>query len=203
MIPDGDRRIERMSDPPQLVPACLPDSPEGRGLIRRPGGQLVEFLQQRDRDREKAPALLLGMTEPAVELVRPVDDHPTSMSPRLYNVKFISYSMPRLPEPDGGAGADLQDEAAWLVPSPGRGLGQPGTPHLLFGAGSQPDRRLKSPRITSRMRALGNRRAGHREQPVPSGSIAPTLIAFRSEPDRLVRSADRLFGISPATWRRT
>jgi hypothetical protein len=36
--------------------------------------------------------LLLGMSEPAVELVRPVDDHTSSMSPRSYNVKFISYA---------------------------------------------------------------------------------------------------------------
>jgi hypothetical protein len=86
--PDGDRRIERMGDAPQFVPA--PDSFEGRGLLFRLSWKVVEFLQQRDRDGEKAPALLLGMSELAVEVVRPVDDHLSSMNPWLYNVKVIS-----------------------------------------------------------------------------------------------------------------
>jgi hypothetical protein len=38
-------------------------------------------LQQRDRDREELAAPLLGVREPAVELLWPVDDHSSSMSP--------------------------------------------------------------------------------------------------------------------------
>jgi hypothetical protein len=59
-----------MGDSPQLVPTCLANPFEGGGLIFRPGGKIVEFLQQRDRDRKKPPALLLRMSEPAVELGR-------------------------------------------------------------------------------------------------------------------------------------
>ena len=56
------------------------DSLEGRGLLGGLGRKRVEFLQERRRDREEPPALLLGMSEPAVELVGPVDDHTSSMS---------------------------------------------------------------------------------------------------------------------------
>jgi hypothetical protein len=64
----------------KLVSACLPDVFEGRGLPGWPGREVVEFLQERGRDREEAPALLLGVSEPAVELVGPVDDHMPSVS---------------------------------------------------------------------------------------------------------------------------
>lgn len=60
--------------------AGLPDSPEGRGLLIRLGREVVERLQQRDRDFQELAALLFGVGEPAVELVCPVDDHSPSMS---------------------------------------------------------------------------------------------------------------------------
>jgi hypothetical protein len=56
------------------MPACLADPFEGDGLIVRLGGKIVEFLEQRDRDGKESPALLLGVSKPAVELVGPVDD---------------------------------------------------------------------------------------------------------------------------------
>jgi hypothetical protein len=74
--PDGDGRIERVGDPPQLMSARLPNALEGRGLLSRLGLEIVEFLQERGRDREESPALLLSVSEPAVELAGPVDDHP-------------------------------------------------------------------------------------------------------------------------------
>jgi hypothetical protein len=58
-----------MGDPPQLVAAGLPDSLEGGGLLIRSGREVVERLQQRDRDGQELAALLLGVGEPAVELV--------------------------------------------------------------------------------------------------------------------------------------
>ena len=58
----------------------LPDSLEGGGLLIRLGREVVESLQQRDRDLQELAALLFGVGEPAVELVGPVDDHPLSMS---------------------------------------------------------------------------------------------------------------------------
>jgi hypothetical protein len=39
--PDGNGRIERMGNPPQLMPACLPDAFEGRGLLGRLGLEVV------------------------------------------------------------------------------------------------------------------------------------------------------------------
>jgi hypothetical protein len=53
---------------------------EGRGLLGWLGREVIEFLQERGRDREEPPALLLGVSEPAVELVGPADDHPSGMS---------------------------------------------------------------------------------------------------------------------------
>jgi hypothetical protein len=50
-----------VGDPPQLVPACLPDWLEGRGLLLRLGRKVVERLKQGDRDGEEPPALLFGM----------------------------------------------------------------------------------------------------------------------------------------------
>lgn len=61
--------------------AGLPDALEGRGLLGWSCREIVEFLQERGRDHEEPPALLLGVSEPAVELVGPVDDHTSSMSP--------------------------------------------------------------------------------------------------------------------------
>jgi hypothetical protein len=69
-----------VGDPPQLVPARLPDALEGRGLLLRLGRKVVEFLQQGYRDGQKPAALLFRMSQPAVELVRLVDDHLPSMS---------------------------------------------------------------------------------------------------------------------------
>jgi hypothetical protein len=83
--PDGDVGIVWMRDPPQLVPPGLPDSLEGRGLLGRLRGQVGERLQQRDRDGQEPAALLFGMIEPRVELVRPVDDYTTK-----YNLQLIS-----------------------------------------------------------------------------------------------------------------
>jgi hypothetical protein len=60
--------------------AGLPDSLEGGGFLIRLGREVVKCLQQRDRDLQEPAALLLGVGEPAVELVRPVDDHTLSMS---------------------------------------------------------------------------------------------------------------------------
>ena len=69
-----------MGDPPQLVAAGLPDSLEGGGLLIRLGREVVQRLQQRDRDLQELATLLFGVGEPAVELVCLVDDHMTSMS---------------------------------------------------------------------------------------------------------------------------
>ena len=69
-----------MGDPPQLMAAGLPDSLEGGRLLIRLGREVVECFQERDRDFEELAALLFGVGEPAVELVRPVDDHSPSMS---------------------------------------------------------------------------------------------------------------------------
>src|SRR6266700_20864 len=44
------------------------------------GREVVECLQERDRDLEELAAMLFGVGEPAVELVCPVDDHAPSMS---------------------------------------------------------------------------------------------------------------------------
>jgi hypothetical protein len=60
--------------------ASLADPLEGRALLGRLSREVVEFLQERGRDSEETPALLLGVSEPAVELVGPVDDHIPSMS---------------------------------------------------------------------------------------------------------------------------
>jgi hypothetical protein len=62
------------------VAAGLLDALEGRGLLGWFCREVVEFLQERGRDHEEPPAVLLGVSEPAVELVGPVDDHPYSMS---------------------------------------------------------------------------------------------------------------------------
>jgi hypothetical protein len=43
-------------------------------------GRSLSFLQERGRDYEEPPAVLLGVSELAVELVGPVDDHLYSMS---------------------------------------------------------------------------------------------------------------------------
>jgi hypothetical protein len=45
------------------VAARLPDAFEGRGLLGWFGREVIEFLQERDRDREKPPALLLGVSQ--------------------------------------------------------------------------------------------------------------------------------------------
>jgi hypothetical protein len=60
--------------------AGLPDSLEGGGFLVRLGREVVECLQERDRDLQELAALLFGVGEPAVELVCPVDDHAPSMS---------------------------------------------------------------------------------------------------------------------------
>jgi hypothetical protein len=78
--PDGDVGVVRVGDPPQLMAAGLPDSLEGGGLLIRLGREVVERLQERDRDFQELAALLFGVGEPAVELVCPVDDDALSMS---------------------------------------------------------------------------------------------------------------------------
>src|SRR6202050_1490591 len=78
--PDGHGRVKRVGSPPQLVPPRLPDSLERRGFLFWFRRKVAEFLQQRDRDSQEPAALLLGMSEPAVELACPVDDHVPSMS---------------------------------------------------------------------------------------------------------------------------
>ena len=69
-----------MGSPPQLMAAGPPDSLEGGGLLVRLGREVVERLQERDRDPQELADLLFGVGEPAVELVCPVDDHTISMS---------------------------------------------------------------------------------------------------------------------------
>jgi hypothetical protein len=54
--PDGDVGIIGVGDSPQLVTAGLPDSLEGRGLLVRPGREVVQRLQQRDRDFQELAA---------------------------------------------------------------------------------------------------------------------------------------------------
>jgi hypothetical protein len=54
--PDGDVGVVAVGDPPQLVAAGLPDALEGRGLLLRPGGEVVQRLQQRDRDGQELAA---------------------------------------------------------------------------------------------------------------------------------------------------
>ena len=85
--PDGDVRVERVGGPPQLVSACLPDVFEGRSLLGWLGREVVEFFQERGRDREEAPALLLGVSEPAAQLVGPVDDY---MPSQVYGLGFAA-----------------------------------------------------------------------------------------------------------------
>jgi len=79
-----------MCHSPQLVPARLPDSLEGRGFLGWLRREVGEGLQQRDRDGQQLAALLFGVIKLAVELVGPVDDHTSIMSSELYKVKFIS-----------------------------------------------------------------------------------------------------------------
>ena len=86
----GDFGIKRMCHSPELVPARLPDSLEGRGFLGWLLREVGESLQQRDRDGQQLAALLFCVIKPAVELVCPVDDHISIMSSELYKVKFIS-----------------------------------------------------------------------------------------------------------------
>jgi len=55
---DSDFGIKWMGDPPQLAPAGLPDSLEGRGLLGRLRREVGQGLQQRDRDGQEPAALL-------------------------------------------------------------------------------------------------------------------------------------------------
>jgi hypothetical protein len=50
------------------------------GLLVRLGREVVERLQERDRDLQELADLLFGVGEPAVELVCLVDDYAPSMS---------------------------------------------------------------------------------------------------------------------------
>lgn len=87
--PDGKVRVERMGDSPELVPTGLPDPLEGGGLLRWLGWQIGESLQQCDRRRQESAALLLDVRKPAIELLRPVDDHGLIISSKLYNAKVV------------------------------------------------------------------------------------------------------------------
>ena len=78
-----------MCDPPELVPARLPDSLEGRGFLGWFLREVGEGLQQRGRDGQQPAALLFGVIELPVELVCPVDDHISIMSSGLYKVNFV------------------------------------------------------------------------------------------------------------------
>jgi hypothetical protein len=53
---DGDVGVVGMGDPPQLVAAGLPDSLEGGGLLIRLSREVVERLQERDRDLQELAA---------------------------------------------------------------------------------------------------------------------------------------------------
>ena len=58
----------------------LPDSLEGGGSLARLGREVVERLQERDRELHELTDPLFGAGEPAVKLVCPVDDHALGMS---------------------------------------------------------------------------------------------------------------------------
>ena len=59
--PNGDVGVVGVGDPPQLMAAGLPDSLEGGGFLIRLGREVVERLQQRDRDLQELAALLFGV----------------------------------------------------------------------------------------------------------------------------------------------
>jgi hypothetical protein len=61
--PDGDVGVVGVGDPPQLMAAGLPDSLEGGGFIIRLGREVVERLQERDRDFQELAAPLFGVGE--------------------------------------------------------------------------------------------------------------------------------------------
>src|SRR6266700_964286 len=65
---DSDVGVVGVGDAPQLIAGGLPDSLEGGGFLIRLGREVVECLQERDRDLEELAALLFGVGEPAVEL---------------------------------------------------------------------------------------------------------------------------------------
>jgi hypothetical protein len=69
-----------VGSPPRVIASGLPDSLEGGGFLVWLGREVVERLQERDRDLRELADLLFGVGEPAVELVCPVDDHALSMS---------------------------------------------------------------------------------------------------------------------------
>ena len=58
----------------------LPDSFEGGGSLAPLGREVVERLQERDRELHELTDPLFGVGGPAVKLVCPVDDYAPSMS---------------------------------------------------------------------------------------------------------------------------
>jgi hypothetical protein len=59
--PDGDVGIVGVGNPPQLMAAGLPDPLEGRGFLVRLGREVVQRLQQCDRDGQELAALLSAL----------------------------------------------------------------------------------------------------------------------------------------------
>src|ERR1700677_2867959 len=70
----------RGGQPPRLMASGLPDSLGGGGFLVRLGREVVERLQERDRDLQELADLLFGVGEPGVELVCAVDDRAPGMS---------------------------------------------------------------------------------------------------------------------------
>jgi hypothetical protein len=70
----------RGGQPPRLMASGLPDSLGGGGFLVRLGREVVERLQERDRDLQELADLLFGVGEPRVELVCAVDDRAPGMS---------------------------------------------------------------------------------------------------------------------------
>src|ERR1700733_3060065 len=71
---DGEVRVERMGNPPELMATGLPDPLEGSGFLNWLSWQIHESLQHGDCSDQESTTLLLDVREPAVELLRPVND---------------------------------------------------------------------------------------------------------------------------------
>jgi hypothetical protein len=75
--------------PPQRMASGLAHPFEGRALLGRRTGQVLQFGQQGEGPGQGGPASLLDLVQPETELPGPVDQHPASMPSEDYSFKGI------------------------------------------------------------------------------------------------------------------